>query len=238
MINEREKASSKEFNSLVGIKRRGIIILVMVGVFSGLFLLGILHYQDIYEKNNIRLNPSPPEKDSKFEVYVPKDLEDCMVELGKVLPSKIIRKIKEGKELDVIQFHENLGRWMRNYWGLWQGSRLKDYFQSTGVHHPDDMSSIILVSFHRHLHDKEIGLSRQVKIYKKFQEVMTKYMEKVKSRKKVEENGEEENIIKIEVVELLKEFGSYLEQDSSINAKEHFILEEIEKRIENQEKMK
>jgi hypothetical protein len=40
---------------------------------------------------------------------------------------------------------------MRNNWGLWTGSRLATYFGDHGVHHPDDMSGIILTAYRRHL---------------------------------------------------------------------------------------
>lgn len=237
MINENETASSKELNPLVGIKGRGIIVLVLVGIFFGLFFLGILHYQNVYDETYIRLTPSPPEKGSNYKVYIPKDLEDCMVELKKMLPLKFVKEIKEQKEFDTIQYHHSLGMWMRNNWGLWQGSRLKEYFKSIGIHHPDDMSGIILRSFRRHLNNKEIGLSAQVKVYQKYQEFITKYMEKLKSKKKADKDGEETSIIGIDVGELLEEFASQLEQNVPINSKEHFILEEVEKGKTNKEKM-
>jgi hypothetical protein len=37
-----------------------------------------------------------------------------------------------------------------------------------GIQHPDDMSSIILNSFHRHLNDRLIVLKEQTIVYKLF----------------------------------------------------------------------
>ncbi|NME72089.1 DUF6794 domain-containing protein [Flammeovirga aprica] len=44
------------------------------------------------------------------------------------------------------------------------------YFRDLGINHPDDMSSIILTSFHRYLNDIDIKLDEQVKLYKDYWE--------------------------------------------------------------------
>ena len=64
----------------------------------------------------------------------------------------------------MIRYHRTIGMWMRNNWGLWRGSRLKQYFNNLGVNHPDDMSAIILTSFWRHLHKQPIKLEEQIKV--------------------------------------------------------------------------
>lgn len=38
--------------------------------------------------------------------------------------------------------------WIRNNWGLWGGSRLQKYFTDKGIHHPDNMSHVILVHYY------------------------------------------------------------------------------------------
>ena len=45
-------------------------------------------------------------------------------------------------------------------------SKLSRFFKSKGSFYPDDMSSIILTSFHRELNNKPINLDRQVSHYK------------------------------------------------------------------------
>lgn len=99
------------------------------------------------------------------DVYIPKDLDDCFVQLERILQPTDIDKMKVGSEKDMIQYHRSLGMWMRNNWGLWSGSRLKQYFNNLGIHHPDDMSGIILDSFWRHLHGQPIRLEEQIKYY-------------------------------------------------------------------------
>jgi len=117
-----------------------------------------------------KLPAQPPEtKATKEETYVPKDLDDCFTELDKKLSKEDIEKIKGGSEQQTIGlYHFGLGRWMRNNWGLWGGSRLSKWFKEKGVWHPDHMSSIILTSFWRHLNNKPIMLDEQIRHYQDF----------------------------------------------------------------------
>lgn len=105
---------------------------------------------------------------SEEKVYIPKDLEDCFVQLEKILQQADLEKIKVDPEKDMILYHRSLGMWMRNNWGLWSGSRLKLYFNNLGIHHPDDMSGIILDSFWRHIHGQPIRLEEQIKSYQDY----------------------------------------------------------------------
>jgi hypothetical protein len=64
--------------------------------------------------------------------------------------------------------HRGLGMWIRNNWGLWRNSELKRFFLHKGVGHPDDMSGIILTSYHRYLNSKPIDLDGQIKKHQDF----------------------------------------------------------------------
>ena len=78
-------------------------------------------------------------------IYIPKNLEECFLELNKLLKPKHIKEIKNLKyKVEVIIYHQELGRWMRNNWGLWEGSRLKQHLVEKGLGIPDNMSQIIL----------------------------------------------------------------------------------------------
>ncbi len=72
------------------------------------------------------------------------------------------------------RLHMGLGMWIRNNWGLWGDSKLKNYFLDKGVAHPDDMSSIILTSYHRHLNNKPTDLEGQIKRNQAFYNSMVK----------------------------------------------------------------
>lgn len=64
--------------------------------------------------------------------------------------------------------HHSLGRYLRNRWNLWGQSRLAKYMNELGIHHPDDMSSIILDSFQRRLKGQDIDLEGQIRFYQDF----------------------------------------------------------------------
>jgi hypothetical protein len=106
---------------------------------------------------------------SKTGYYIPTDLDDALVELDRIFVSAGEReKVMRASEDDMIDYHMGLGMWMRNNWGLWGGSRLSEYFNGIGIHHPDDMSEIILDSYWRKLHGKPIDLDGQVRYYQEY----------------------------------------------------------------------
>src|SRR5215467_3569471 len=110
------------------------------------------------ENDSADINRINPTQDSSapFGVYIPADLEDTFKELSHMLHPKLIEKMKAGSEQNMAQYHLGLGMWMRNNWALWKGSRLSEWFNQKGIHHPDDMSGVILDSFWRHLNSKPI----------------------------------------------------------------------------------
>ena len=88
-------------------------------------------------------------------LYIPKNLEECFLELNKLLKPKDIETIKSLKDRnETIQYHLNFGMWLRNNWGLWGGSRLQQYFIRKGIHHPDEMSSTILQYYYDWLNEQ------------------------------------------------------------------------------------
>lgn len=90
------------------------------------------------------------------DIYIPKDLGDCFIELDKMLSEVDKKEIKELlKREDTLKFHMGLGMWMRNNWGLWGGSRLQKYFTDRKIRHPDDMSSVVLFFYYDWLNGKK-----------------------------------------------------------------------------------
>jgi predicted Zn-ribbon and HTH transcriptional regulator len=78
----------------------------------------------------------------------------------------------------VTELHFGTGMGIRNGWELWKGkNRISRFFKSKGITHPDDMSSIILTSFHRDLNNKPIDLEGQISVYQE-------YWNKLKNKKK------------------------------------------------------
>ena len=67
-------------------------------------------------------------------------------------------------EENIIKYtHLSIGMGIRNAWKLWEDNKLTRYFNDLGIIHADDMSSIILLSFHRKLNRKDIELEEQIK---------------------------------------------------------------------------
>jgi hypothetical protein len=100
--------------------------------------------------------------------FIPKDLSESFLVLDTVLSNDIINQIRSSDEDSLYRFHMGIGLWIRNNWGLWDNSRLAKWFKSNGVFHPDDMSDIILVSYHRYLNHEALNLSQQVATYQDF----------------------------------------------------------------------
>ncbi len=60
------------------------------------------------------------------------------------------------------------GMWLRNSYGLWNRTCLVEHFWEMGIMHPDDMSAILLTSYHRFLNAQELEIPEQVEMYKLF----------------------------------------------------------------------
>jgi hypothetical protein len=91
--------------------------------------------------------------DSINGLYIPKNLEECFLELNKLLKPKDIEAIKNLKDRnETILYHHGFGTWLRNNWGLWGGSRLQQYLIKKGIDHPDSMSATILEYYYDWLH--------------------------------------------------------------------------------------
>lgn len=64
--------------------------------------------------------------------------------------------------------HFGLGLGIRSEKGLWSGSLLRTYFRLNGIKHPDDMSAIILTTYHRKLNKQPIKFREQKKYFKEY----------------------------------------------------------------------
>ncbi len=142
----------------------------MKKIIFPLFCLVILLFgvnSEATEDTKYKITPHE-DKSSPTGIYVPKNLDECFSELKKMLNRELIEEMRTGNEADMTQYHHGLGMWLRNNWGLWGGSRLKQYFNNLGVNHPDDMSGIILDSFWRNLNHKPVELESQIKYYQEY----------------------------------------------------------------------
>lgn len=109
-------------------------------------------------------------KKAKETEKSPENLEECFAALDEVSSDSDRRYFKSQKKGDASAcFHHTLGRSLRNGWNLWDESApLHKYFLNSGIFHADDMSGIIIDSYHRYLNGKDIDLDGQIKFYKDF----------------------------------------------------------------------
>ena len=138
---------------------------------------GKINEKDILNKFLLKQKDSEEKDKIKFitdtinGIYIPKNLEDCFVQINSIWCDSIKIKVKNWSEDEFTgKVHLGFGMWMRNNWRLWGGSRLSKYFNDIGIYHPDDMTGIILDSYHRHLNNKEIKLEEQIKYYQDYWE--------------------------------------------------------------------
>ncbi|MCF8244790.1 MAG: hypothetical protein K9J37_09815 [Saprospiraceae bacterium] len=99
------------------------------------------------EKYNWRLRQSV-----LYGTYIPKDVNEVMLELNKKIDAKSKAKLAAVSEDEAAtKLFFSLGRWMTHNWSLFEGSRLSKYMQDLGIHHPDDMVRFFIIVYHRSL---------------------------------------------------------------------------------------
>ena len=97
----------------------------------------------------------------KINDKIPKTVEECVQQM--LTWGGSIDEFKAKSEADAVaSTHHSVGQWIRNEWGLWTGSQLKDYFSDQGIKHPDEMSGIIIRAFHRHLNGKPLNVESEI----------------------------------------------------------------------------
>jgi hypothetical protein len=102
------------------------------------------------------------------ELPIPEDLNEAIEILTNDENIKFVRECTEDEFLGST--HHGFGTELRNSWGLWTGSVLAKWFNEKGIYHADDMSGIILASFHRSANSVPIDLAGQIKHYRDFWE--------------------------------------------------------------------
>lgn len=122
---------------------------------------------------------TPPNNEEEFErqyqqrikqdvlngVYIPKNLDDAIAQLNKLISPESKIKIKAIPEDSVcIVLHKRLGQWMIMNWSFYDGSRLSHYLRSAGITFPDDMADFVLLAYHRHLNGKPVNI-KELAVY-------------------------------------------------------------------------
>lgn len=93
------------------------------------------------------------ESEKGNEIPIPKTVDEAVKTLAKIISKEDRDYLLEN---GAISMHDSLGRWIRNEWGLWTGSELKDELMNMnkGLNHPDDMSNYIIEEFIKYWNNK------------------------------------------------------------------------------------
>ena len=88
------------------------------------------------------------ESEKGSEIPIPKTVDEAVKTLAKIVSKEDRDYLLEN---GAISMHDSMGRWIRNEWGLWTDSELKNELKKKGFEHPDDMSNYIIEKFIKYL---------------------------------------------------------------------------------------
>jgi hypothetical protein len=93
----------------------------------------------------------------------PRDLTDCFHSLDSTIGPDKIAQIKAMSENEfVTKKNFGLPAWMQKHWWFWAEGDLNRTFQALGVTQLEDMSAIILTSYHRYLMRSPLEIQKTV----------------------------------------------------------------------------
>lgn len=100
-------------------------------------------------------------------VYIPLDIADALKELDLKMDPKGKEKFAQMSEEDAAtKVYFSFGRWMSVNWGMEEGSRLTHYFNRQGIAKVEDMIRILMLTYHRHINQKELRMNELISYYK------------------------------------------------------------------------
>lgn len=112
---------------------------------------------DSAERRNERIRQVHLVADSIDGIYIPRTLGESFAQLDRLLPDSLKQHLRQPTpRSEGMNFHMGLGRWMRNNWQLWGGSRLQQHLEALGVTHPDHMSGVIMATYGDYLNGKPL----------------------------------------------------------------------------------
>jgi len=139
-------------------------------------------------------SPEPYEKRVKMThlngVYIPKDIRDAMSELDQKIEPKARESFARYTEEEAAsKAFLSFGRWMSVNWGLEEGSRLTQYFRDQKLGKVDDMIRVLMVSYHRHIHSKELETEQLIAYYQSIRKLEYEAL-----MKRLDENAKRDTI--------------------------------------------
>lgn len=113
--------------------------------------------------------------------YIPKDLNDALMELDKIMEDGAKKKFQAYKEEDArTKTHFSFGKYINARWSIQEGSRLTAWFQKCKIYNFDDMIDCVITAYHRKLNDKPIQFEELANYYYKKQMAVTEKLKKEK----------------------------------------------------------
>jgi hypothetical protein len=99
----------------------------------------------------------------------PKNLEDCFGILEMSFTEENKNAFINFEEINLVRYHHTLGMSIRNnFYLLSIDADIVKYFNKMKVHSADDMSAIIITSWHRKLNNKPIQIDKQIRTLNEF----------------------------------------------------------------------
>lgn len=119
-------------------------------------------------------------------IYIPVDLQDAFTQLERLASTESLAFFREQSEDEVVaRLFPKLGRWIILNWGFEGGSRLSHTLRTQGVYAPDDMSRLIMRSFHRYLNGQPLDVDGQILLIQ--ERVAQEQLERQKEAKVIQE---------------------------------------------------
>ena len=142
-------------------------------ILSAFFIVGQCFAQDpVSDEQSFEERYARNIKKSRINgVYIPKNLDEAMMEVEALSTDEALAKFKSGEEeLVAKRLHFGLGRWMIYNWNFYEGSRFSHYLKELGINHPDDQAKFVIVSLHRKLNNLPLEIDQQIAEFQKARE--------------------------------------------------------------------
>jgi len=134
------------------------------------FFINAVFVSDAVSQNQ---TPSGPAGDSLYRsnilktklygVYIPRDIPDAMLRLDGLTDEAAREKLKKIDERTMAKkLFFGLGRWMEYNWNFQEGSRISHLLRKNGLSYTEDMTTVMLILYHRHVMGKELDADKLI----------------------------------------------------------------------------
>ena len=127
-----------------------------------------LHNIKCEERGAIEKNPTE-DNNSSTGVFIPNTLDEAMQEIDHMIQNDLKIRMRSEHKACMGKYHFTLGRFFRNEWQLLgQKTPLYQQFKNNGIKKPDDISTIILMSYWSYIRGNKVELKREISWWKNY----------------------------------------------------------------------